>query len=281
MRLNILAFAAGTILLQTQPELPVAGAWGMAALALALPAARRPHPGLRLLAIVACLAAGFGWAAWRAEARLADVLPPQWEGRDVEVVGVVATLPQGFSQGNRFEFDVERVVTAGVVVPGHVMVSWYQGLRDGEEFAGQAVRAGERWRLTVRFKRPHGNANPLGFDYEAWLLERNVRATGYVRPRTEAVRLEPMVWRPGYGVERLRQEVRDRFLAVLPEQEFPWVGVLIALAVGDQRAIQGDLWNTFNRTGTTHLMRNEDVSGCHVVCACGTLSGRQKSRINR
>ena len=42
-------------------------------------------------------------------------------------------------------------------------------------------RAGERWRLVVRLKRPHGNVNPHGFDVEAWLLENGLRATGYVR----------------------------------------------------------------------------------------------------
>jgi competence protein ComEC len=33
----------------------------------------------------------------------------------------------------------------------------------------------------VRLQRPHGNADPQGFDYEAWLLGQGVRATGYVR----------------------------------------------------------------------------------------------------
>ena len=36
---------------------------------------------------------GFGYAAWRAEARLADALPPAWEGEDIAVVGVVDDLP--------------------------------------------------------------------------------------------------------------------------------------------------------------------------------------------
>ena len=239
MRLNILAFAAGILLLQMQPELPSGGAWAMAALLLALPVLFSPRIGWRALALLAFLVAGLGWATWRAENRLAEALGAEWEGRDVEVVGVVAALPQGFAQGSRFEFDVETVATAGAVVPAHLNLSWYQGRRDDEDFVGQAVQAGERWRLTVRLKRPHGNANPHGFDYEAWLLERGIRATGYVRPKAPATRLEPMVWQPGYGVERLRQGVRDRFLAALPEAEYPWAGILIALAVGDQRAIHG------------------------------------------
>ena len=36
------------------------------------------------------------------------------------------------------------------------------------------VHPGERWRFTVRLRRPHGHVNPHGFDYEAWLLERGI-----------------------------------------------------------------------------------------------------------
>src|SRR4029453_5023177 len=53
------------------------------------------------------------------------------------------------------------------------------GLRAG------AVPPGERWQFPVRLRRPHGNLNPNGFDYEAWLLERGIGATGYVRQRGE------------------------------------------------------------------------------------------------
>ena len=158
------------------------------------------------------------------------------------------------------------------------MLSWYQGQRDGEEFVRQPLRPGERWQLTVRLKRPHGNANPHGFDYEAWLLERNIRATGYVR-QNPPQRLDEMVWRPDYVVERLRLGVRDSFATLLPADNYPWAGILVALVVGDQRAIQGDLWTTFNRTGTTHLM---SISGLHVTMVAalfGLLAGSVWRRI--
>ena len=35
--------------------------------------------------------------------------------------------------------------------------------------------------MTVRLKAPHGNSNPHGFDYELWLWEQGIQATGYVR----------------------------------------------------------------------------------------------------
>ena len=262
MRLNILAFAAGIVALQMQPELPTVWPWALAGVLLALPAFfwRGVWPA-RLIGILACVAIGFAWAAWRAEIRLADALPAAWEGRDIELVGVVAALPQEFSQGSRFEFAVETVSTATAVVPPRIMLSWYQGQRDGEEFVRQPLKPGERWQLTVRLKRPHGNANPNGFDYEAWLLERNIRATGYVR-QNPPQRLTEMVWQPDYVIERLRYRVRASFAEMLPAAQYPWAGILVALAVGDQRAIQGDLWTTFNRTGTTHLM---SISGLHVT----------------
>ena len=197
MRLNILAFAAGIIALQMQPVLPPAWPWALAGLLLALPAARWPRAWpAQVAGVLACLVLGFAWADWRAELRLADALSPEWEGRDVQLIGVVAALPQDFSQGSRFEFDVEKRLPEDAVVPARVMLSWYQGQRDGETFQRQPLRPGERWQMSVRLKRPHGNANPNGFDYEAWLLERDIRATGYVR-QEPAQRLSEMAWRPG------------------------------------------------------------------------------------
>lgn len=261
MRLNILAFAIGVLCLQMQPELPTWAAWAVGGLALVLPTLRWHHWPVRLLALAGCLALGFAWAGWRADIRLADQLGAAWEGRDVEVVGVIAGLPQDFSNGTRFEFDVSSVSTTGAVVPQRIMLSWYQGRRDEEQFERLPVRPGEQWRFTVRLKRPHGNANPGGFDYEAWLLERTIRATGYIRPNPPQ-RIKEMVWQPDYAVERLRYSVRASFARMLPEVSYPWAGVLVALTIGDQKAINGELWATFNRTGTTHLM---SISGLHVT----------------
>jgi competence protein ComEC len=270
MRLNILAFAAGVLGLQMQPELSGWAPWAVGGALLLLPRLRWSGWPVRLLALLGCLALGFAWAGWRAEIRLADQLGADWEGRDVEVVGVIAGLPQDFSHGTRFEFDVKSMSTApdrkypwgaAAIVPERIMLSWYQGRRDDEQFERLPVRPGERWRFTVRLKRPHGNANPGGFDYEAWLLERNIRATGYIRPNPPQ-RLDDMVWQPDYAIERLRHAIRVSFARILPSETYPWAGVLVALTIGDQRAIQGELWTTFNRTGTTHLM---SISGLHVT----------------
>src|SRR5262245_19186464 len=122
MRLNIVSFAIGVWFLQQQAELP--DSWIVALLAAAgivvlLPAsggstARRAW---QTLALAACCAVGFAWAAMMAAARLADGLPAEWEGRDIRLEGVIAGLPQPAERSVRFEFDVERVLSADAVVP--------------------------------------------------------------------------------------------------------------------------------------------------------------------
>jgi competence protein ComEC len=207
MRLNVIGFALGVWLLQTQSELPALG-WLAGAPALALTAVWCVDPQKRVTRVVArslafalCFACGFVWAAWLAQARLAEELPGPWEGVDLEIVGVVASLPQPYERSVRFEFDVERVVTVDATVPSHIALSWWGSpARDERPATMPDLRPGERWLLSVRLRRPHGTLNPHGFDYEAWLFERNIRATGYVRPRGGSGRIADFVVRPGYAI---------------------------------------------------------------------------------
>ncbi len=267
---TVIAFAAGVWLLQRQPVLPLPEwAWLPAAglvLLAAVQGAGAPRRILRrgvMLALV--FTCGFAWAAWMAQARMADALPAEWEGRDIVVEGVVASLPQAYDRSLRFEFDIERVVSAGARVPQRIVLSWWgSGGRDGAPVLLPEVHPGERWRFTVRLKRPHGLANPHGFDYEAWLLERGIRATGYVRPKGERRRLD--VRAPGwaYRIEAARERLRDRIRRVLGDA--PAAGVIAALVMGDQRAIAPEQWQVFTRTGVNHLM---SISGLHVTMLSG------------
>lgn len=120
-------------------------------------------------------------------------------------------------------------------------------------------RVGERWRLVVRLKRPHGQMNPHGFDYEAWLFERKLRATGYVKKSALAGRLGED-GQFSSRLDRLRETLRLRMQAALGDA--PHAGVLIALAIGDQQAIAPAGWRLFAATGITHLM---SISGLHVT----------------
>ena len=252
------AFVLGVCALQWQAELPnlaallLATLTGAAAIAVALRVSRPPL-ALMLLACVGALLMGFGYAGLRAQNRLADALPFAHEGRDVMVTGVVASLPVRLDRGVRFEFDVEAH-GPDVAVPPRVLLGWYA--------AGEPVRPGERWSFVVRLRRPHGALNPGAFDFEVWMLERGLRASGYVRtsPESPPRRLDTMVWTPSYGIERARAWLRDRLLRHVGNDRYG--GVLVALVLGDQRAISDADWTLFNRTGISHLV---SISGLHIT----------------
>jgi len=257
MTLAALAFAAGAAALQLQAQLP-ALYWSGLLLALPLVAL-----GWRRLLIPVAFAMGFLWAAGCAHWRMADRLAPQLEGRDLDVVGVVAGLPALGSRSVRFELDVESA--EGVRLPRRLLLTWYRSAlyEEAPALLAGAVHPGERWLLTVRLRRPHGLVNPHGFDYEAWLLERGIGATGYVRSRGEQKRLGLRNSFPD-RIEQMREKIRDRFQAELGAT--PAAGILAALAVGDQRAIAAEEWRLFSRTGVTHLM---SISGLHVTLVSG------------
>jgi competence protein ComEC len=264
------AFVAGAFLLQRQPELPAAfalsllaaaaaGCWA-AALALAARASfARKDRIVAVLVVAGAAFAGFAYAAAVAHVRMADELAFADEGRDLRVTGVIASLPAQLERGTRFELAVERVETPGVRMPARIALAWYG--------ADVRVRAAERWSLTVRLRRPHGAMNPGGFDLEGWMLERNLRATGYVRDgrAIEAPqRLDPMVWQAGPAVDRARQRLREAMQRRLAAERHG--GVLIALVLGDQRAISEADWSLFNRTGISHLV---SISGLHITMIAG------------
>ena len=268
MRLAALGFALGVWHLQRQPVLPETG-WlafaacaALAALAAAGYSRRTGAVVSSALGLAGFAVLGFVWAGAFAHQRLSDRLDPALEGRDVVLTGVIAGLPQALERGVRFDFDVE---SSDPGVPQRVALSWYGGPPPDESQEVRPVRAGERWRFTVRLRRPHGSTNPHGFDYEAWLLERGLRATGYVRQKGERERLSERV--PGYRIERLRESVREKFRAALPER--PLAGVLVALAIGEQRAIDTGQWQLFARTGVSHLM---SISGLHVTMVSGLFA---------
>ncbi len=269
IQVSIFIFAFGAGWLQRQAVLPEnSWAWMLILMVIAL---RIPWGSQAVLSVAAkkilwgifFFSAGFFWAALFAQWRLTDSLPYEWESRDIQLIGIVASLPQSNHRNLRFLFDVEQVLTAGARVPEHISLAWYKTRHQHHETGGVAlpqIKAGERWRITVRLKRPFSHANPHGFDFEAWALERNIRATGYVRSSDYNLRLDKMVSHPAYWIERVRQKIHDRFTRILSGEAY--AGVLITLATGDQRAITREQWQIFSRTGTNHLVA---ISGLHIT----------------
>ncbi|MBB3220065.1 DNA internalization-related competence protein ComEC/Rec2 [Pseudoduganella umbonata] len=273
MRSAILGFVAGAAFLQTQAALPAHPGGALAGLlvlmlvllALTFPPVSRLRGRWRLLASVAYGAAlGFYWAASLASQALAPQLAKADEGRDVIVTGTIDNLPNHTAQFTRFFFAVEHA--GGLQVPPRIALAWYAGFR-GNVQAVPELRPGERWRLKVRLQRPHGNANPHGFDYELWLLEQDIRATGYVRAEGPHDRLDGFNFSPRNTVERLRHGLRAKIRRALQGREY--AEVIVALVVGDQRGIDQDDWQLFTRTGVGHLV---SISGLHITMIAGLVA---------
>jgi len=262
MRIALIAFCFGVWLLQQQTALPSARwLWMLPLLTAVLWLPRFPHAlseTLRRLAVALLgVALGFAWAAWRADLRLSDRLPDRWQGMDLAVIGVVSDLPQTNARGERFVLDVERVLTPNAPDLHRIQLARYWP-RDGAR--NPTVHAGERWQFTVRLKRPYGTHNPHGFDLEAWMLERDIAASGYVREQAPPRRLAARAATPVASIAAMRAAIRDRIVSTLGDASY--AGVIAALVIGDQRSIPHDQWRAFTRTGVNHLL---SISGLHVT----------------
>ena len=277
MRSVLLGFAAGVGVLQTQAALQSIFLiiTTMVAVTALLVALRKQRGMVRVPVFVFCGALlGFCWATLFAQVYLRHELPADLEGRDLVVTGTIASLPGFTEQGARFDFRIEQALAIDGVVPQlpeRVSLSWPAGFQGRAAQPVPDVQPGERWQLTVRLTRPHGNANPQGFDYEVWLLEQNLRATGSVRPDNASVIKNQRVDRFAFSfnncVERSRAWLRARILAALPGKRY--ASVLVALVIGDQRGVQQSNWTIFTRTGIGHLI---SISGLHITMVAGMFA---------
>ncbi len=227
-----------------------------------------------ILSCCSCALGGWSTTGWIATVRMAQRLPAELEGIDLLVTGVVSDLPQAAPGGLRFVFDPEAAFAAGraVHLPPRLSLGWYAGRDEAAALSDtqRSLRAGQRWQMTLRLRRPHGNLNPHGFDYELYLFERQLGATGYVREGPRApTRLSDDA---GFRLARLRQSVRDSIRRQVADPRA--AGVLAALTVGDQSAIDRDDWQLFRDTGISHLVA---ISGLHVTMfswlAAGLIGG--------
>ena len=231
---------------------------------------RRRSTGLLVL-VAALSMAGFSATHTRAAWRLADSLPAALEGVDLVVTGIVSELPQASLTGARFVLDVEHALRENrpVVVPQRLSLGWYRSAETDALVAAPPVelRAGQRWQLTVRLRQPHGSFNPHGFDLELWLFEQNLRASGTVRATAANVNrlLSHTALHP---IQQARQRLRDAI--DLHVDDTRAAGVLAALAVGDQAAIDRADWDLFRTTGVAHLM---SISGLHVTMFAWLAAG--------
>ncbi len=234
---------------------------------------RRLVPVLWLLLLTL---AGFEYGSWKGQKSYSRWLPLTVTQQSQVLTGTLVELPT-VSNGRA------RLVVDGCLndLPdphcGLYSLSWHflsyeQPLKDlsthkqfshkqsSEEKFPQndppELKAGQRWKLHVRLKRPHGFASPGAKDYEADLLRRRIIATGYVQEATTGNKF--LGERAGFALNPLRETLSAWLTAYLPEEGR---GVLKALLLGDTRELNDGEWLLFRSTGTIHLLV---ISGLHI-----------------
>lgn len=270
MRLAITAFIAGGSLLLFLPHVPQYWEFSciaVSALCLSVVCLAHQSALIKKLAIIGLLfVMGFAWNARYAENRLANILTAELEGKELTLNGRVAALPQSNSLGAKFAFEVDRATLGKEFLeqfPRRIYLSWQPAWRNPQEIPD--IVPGQRWKFKSKLKRPYGSLNPYTFDFERWSFHQDFGASGSVRAG-ELLLDKDIAWTEiELRMELMRWHLRKKIRSMLPD-DARYAGVLIALVMGDQNAINQDDWQVFNATGIGHLI---SISGLHVTMLAG------------
>lgn len=212
--------------------------------------------------ITATFLTGLFWGLLYGWSGQAHQLDPVYDGQDLWVTGNVSSIPVQKTVANRafyqrFEVSVASIKplvggspeqSAPAAMPKKIRISWY---------GGEPVRAGQLWRWKVRLKAPRGFANPSGFDYEGWLFEHRIGATGYVKKSQENKLLKNFSYIE--SIPWFRSEISRSINSLIGDLDYS--ALILALINGDRSNLDHQQWETLLDTGTNHLMV---ISGLHI-----------------
>lgn len=178
------------------------------------------------------------------------------EGKTIIVKGYVESIPHRTKKKVSFQFVITAIKNPhreGKKVwddsfNGKVRLSWYK--------TKKILLNHQQWQLTIRLKKPNGLLNG-GFDYEKWLYQNRILATGYVREGHKLDFTTPPLLRS--SLSGLRQKVADKLDKSL--SDYTYKGLIKALTIGIRHDIEPQQWQQFLRTGTNHLIA---ISGLHI-----------------
>jgi len=229
---------------------------------------------------------GVCWAVWYGQQALQYRLPENLAGETVWVQGKVIGIPQNDVRIKRFYLAVQSFESQskrGVALkhpPRKLRLSWYSS----KKHSAMDLRAGEVWQFALRLKPPHGFFNPGGFDYEGWLFQQGVDATGYVyqsasqkdKSRVNYRVSSPPLSSVDYYRQKISQSIEQWLHSDKSESKHSkaMTGLITALAVGERADITAQQWQDLLYTGTNHLMA---ISGLHIGLAYlfGYVLGRR------
>lgn len=189
------------------------------------------------------------WTSVQAQFRLDNQLDVTIERQDILVTGFISSLSHHNDQRVRFEFKPEN---PNRNLPAKIRLSWY--------YPSEIIpQANEKWQFLVRLKAPRGMANPGGFDYESWLFQQRIGATGYIRESEQNQKLQTA---SPLSIQYWRARLIDNISTTL--ENSPHLALVEGLAVGNRDRMLPQQWETLRQTGTSHLLA---ISGLHIGLA--------------
>ena len=238
-----IAFATGCILILLMPTLPVINWFWLALLNIFL----FLFTPTRYLAITLTAAL---WTIWQCQNILGNQLGPEHYNKNVTVIGTIGSVPEAQSRTVLFDFIPKD--NEALNLPHKLRLSWYRPYP-------KELSAGQKWQLNVKLKPPFGMMNPGGFDYEGWLFQHDIGATGYVKKSDNNIKLaDPNPWH----LNAFRQTLAHKIKQHLPSSKN--VGLIQGLLVGIKHNITHEQWQVLRQSGTSHLLA---ISGLHIGLA--------------
>ncbi len=216
-----------------------------------------------LISAILFASLGFLWNAHYTLERLSNVLPIEMDGKDFLIQGRVNALPQSSSSEAKFSLllDPEFLKRQPPLFPKQIYLSWKSAW--GKSHGIPEIIPGQTWELRVKLKRPYGALNPYTFDFERWAFHQNFGATGRVVFGT-LIKEREIFWTEfGLAMEYRRWQLRKKIQGALPD-DARYGGVIAALVMGDQNAIDQEDWRVFNITGIGHLISISNPLDSHV-----------------
>ena len=247
MRVLLAAFSGGVVLAHAAPQSELAATiLGIGGATLLFVRATRA---------VALLALGLAWGSWAIVDAMSNRMSHCADPFEVELT--IRGLPTRNGDAYRFEGELARGADCGLEAGDRLRLSW-----QGEHMP----RPGQRWRMIVKTNPARAYVNPHAFDYERWLVRRNIVATGYAVEAELAADTRDTV-----SDFRLRLRERIETLTI------SHAGLILALGTGDTALVPTSAWRLFRDTSTVHLLV---ISGLHIGMfgalglALGNLIGR-------
>ena len=206
-------------------------------------------PGLRLLPIFVF---GLVWGNSVYHHALDQRITDTDDGATHEILGTVIGIPNQSVQRIRFDFLIlEADWQTGADLAGRtVRLRWYE--------SPNVLTPGDQWKLKVKLRSPRGYRNQHGFDYERFLLENGIRATGYVR---EGYKSSGSPRGFFTAVDRFRLGFKNHLSnsGILVNKQ-----MLTALAVGERSGLDRAQRRLLRESGLSHLVA---ISGLHIGLA--------------